>query len=1174
MEEEKENIFDQFDPVDPVKAIQPVKRVLEKKGNIFDQFDDSVEEVLDEVENPLNIPEPGTYTQNDIVENDALFNPILDFVNLRYGTQATEGKDRETIVDRFMNSRRGVSSGNSYYGVKELDFLREIRSDQKANVVTGKAYKIYEDLAFVFGKETTAREKIEGVKDYARSIIIDPLNLVGFGVGKFAAGGSLKLATNFAKKEALKAMAKASAKDGATKITIREAGEVAMSKALIEMGKESTSKTVTKAATLQALNGQGLKKLKTVGAFRELAAQGGFQAVVGVGMEYGYQSGLVQTNIQEKINRYSLGLVFVGSAILSGVQVRSIVKKNPDIGLPSFTVKTPEASEANILGKFAESLTKYADDKTVLIKGSWEEAVAKGRKLEDIDSEFFVDMLLGIGDNGRNITHLKGLSQIAYEEGLTYTKRANTDKYSNWIVDLIKASDPQEIKAFGKAWEKVTGSKIIDLENMSIENFANKFADKMNAGARIMNAASQGSKKNGTSIEDYTVRQFIDDALDLGLMGAKKEVDGKTTFLKQTVAKSYEGTVALQNRVIRTIVTHPSTSALNATGWAMLSGLGSITDVGTALLHGGIGSFKKAAGLLDAGENPKRVMIQILKANANRVKLTLNPNLTYDSYKSLLELRGEQLKKLSNVIAGGVEDTSKILSDSSLSPGTQLIGAKVDDVIDFMQVISLTKGVDAITKSQEMIFQLDKGLRVAFNKSFEEFFTDPNAAKMINTKSYRELESQAVQTTLDRISARSYKGPDVTGQIAGFFEDVRNIPGLGLLMPFGRFFNSTVDTVVQNTPLAFLAKPLGKYKNKTYSELTVRNMLTVGAAYAMAETEYENRKKGLAIDQIINPETGEIQTVQYSYPLSHLKYGARVWSYILNDEEVPAEVLQKVGKDIGLKSFTRNFTSTSDDIVKIFNSALDPSGDQFMRSLKRTGSLIGSQVISGVTRPLEPLNFAVSVASGSDGALKDRKQGNAFVNKSTRYIDEILDVLIGNTDVAQSQQASSGLAFVQLSKVVGSRPIRLTSTERIMNMMGLEPYTLNAASSISRKAPEAANKYNEFMFLSIEEGSANLIEMGFADFSPEKQKLRWKKLVSDKKEIAKTMLYIDSSGITDTIDLSYEVSSKYSWKKIDKALNGLSKTMPEKLKFEDLDRAQLYGLLSWLETADTRALLD
>ena len=112
------------------------------------------------------------------------------------------------------------------------------------------------------------------------------------------------------------------------------------------------------------------------------------------------------------------------------------------------------------------------------------------------------------------------------------------------------------------------------------------------------------------------------------------------------------------------------------------------------------------------------------------------------------------------------------------------------------------------------------------------------------------------------------------------------------------------------------------------------------------------------------------------------------------------------------------------------------------------------------------------------------------------------------------------------------------------------------------------------MFLSIEEGSANLIEMGFADFSPEKQKLRWKKLVSDKKEIAKTMLYIDSSGITDTIDLSYEVSSKYSWKKIDKALNGLSKTMPEKLKFEDLDRAQLYGLLSWLETADTRALLD
>ena len=47
---------------------------------------------------------------------------------------------------------------------------------------------------------------------------------------------------------------------------------------------------------------------------------------------------------------------------------------------------------------------------------------------------------------------------------------------------------------------------------------------------------------------------------------------------------------------------------------------------------------------------------------------------------------------------------------------------------------------------------------------------------------------------------------------------------------------------------------------------------------------------------MINPNTGEIQTVQYSYPLSHLKYGARAWSYILNGEEIPEASIQMVSE--------------------------------------------------------------------------------------------------------------------------------------------------------------------------------------------------------------------------------------------------------------------------------------
>jgi len=1142
-----------------------------------------IEEDVDE-ENPFLILEEGeqetapsltNYTQDDLVNNDELFNPIRAFISLRHGTQAVEGKDRETIVDRFMNNRRGVASGNSVYGIGELDFLREIRGDEDANIITGKAYQIYEDMANVFSSETSASEKFEGIKDYARSIIVDPLNLVGFGTAKFVGGGAIRVASNFAKKEALRAMAKEGAKKSATKKTIRKAGEEAMSSALVKAGSESTSKAVTKAATLQALNGQGLKKLKTTGALRELGVQAGFDSVVSVGMEYGYQSGLVQTGVQEDVNRWSLGLAFVGVSVMSGLQAASILKRSTDIELPSIAVKIPEAKDVNILNKFSKSLNDYAGKKPPR-KSSWEEAVKKGRELEDIDSRFFVDMMLGIGDNEEGVTYLKGLAQIAYEEGLTYTKRSKTDTYSNWVVDLIKQSDPQEVKSFAKAWEKVTGVKIKNIDSMGIEEFANKFADKMNAAAKVMNAAGQGSKKNGISIDDYTNKQFLNDALGLGIIESSddtnKLVKGILNLLPE---KTSESLVSTQNRVIRLIVTHPSTSALNLTGWGMLSGLGSAVDVSTALLQGGAAAFKKAAGQLDEGVDPWRVSREIVKANANRLKLTLNPDMTYDSYKSLLELRGDDLSKLSNIIAGGVEDTSKILTNSSLSPSAQLIGAKTDDVIDFMQLLSLTKGVDGFTKSQEMIYQLDKNLRVAFDKSFNDFYTDPAAAKLIRTKEYRALEAKALETTLERISSKSYKGNDNLGKVAGFFEDVRNVPGLGLLMPFGRFFNGTVDTVVQNTPISFVAKSLaGKYKDKSFAELTSRSMLTLGAAYALTQTEYENRKKGLAIDQMINPNTGEIQTVQYSYPLSHLKYGARAWSYILNGEEIPEEVKQKIGKDIGLKSFTRNFESTSDDIVKIFNSAFDPSGDEFMRSLTRTGGLIGSQLISGATRPLEPINFAVGFATGSNGELIDRKQGNSFMNKSMRYFNEISNLLIGTEDVPQSMQAAGGPVFLQASKILGSRPVRLSSTERVMNIMGKEPYKLNAASAITRKAPEAANKYNTYMFLAIEEGAQELLDLGFSTWSPKKQELKWKDLVRQKKQVAETMLYVDNSDANDTAGIMYELANKYSFKKIDKALDSMSETTKEELKFEDLSVEQLYTLRDWLSTADTRSLLD
>lgn len=1144
----------------------------EQPENFFSQFHS--QETIPQP-TPLQMPEPGSYTQDDLVSNDSLYNPVRDFMVLRYGSQAIDGLERSEIVDRFLNNRRGVSSGNSVRGLSELDFLNEISEDSEAVAATGKAYNIYENMANVFSGQTTLAEKAEGVMDFTRSVLADPINLVSFGVGKLAAGGGVRIATQAAKKEAIKAMAREAAKQNATKKTIQAAGEKAMANAVSNIGKQEAIRQTNAAATREAMKGMGLRKLAQTSALREIAATTAFDAVVSTGLEYGYQNGLIRTGVQEDVNKYALGLAFLGGTIIGGIQAGAVLKRGEvDMAMPSITAKPPETKDVNVLAELTESLRKYSEN-LVPQQLSWKGAVQKGSSFNQVDTNLFIDMLIGLGDKDTGEVYLKGIAQIAYENGMLYKKRFDEDTYSNWVKDLIRASDPQDVKEFAKAWRKATGVQIKGLSKMSVDDLANTFAYKINQSARVLNAASQGSKLNGISDVDYQIQQFVNDALDLGLAtpDAPRTVADKVGELVPSVVS--ESVSGIQNRIIRTLVSHPSTSYLNLVGWGVQTTLGSAADVGGAILHAGTGTLKKAAGMLDEGADPLRVSRMILQANANRVKLGLNPSLTHDAYKSLLELRGEEVKGLADVIAGGVIDTSKVLANSSLSPSAQMLGAKTDEVIDLVQLLTLVKGQDAFTKSQEFVYQLDKNLRVAFDKSWDEFFTQPDAAKFINTKAYREVEQKALQTTLERISSKSYKGTGLTGEIASIIEDSRNIPGLGLLVPFGRFFNNTVDFTIQNTPMApHVAKLLGGYyKDKTYSELWARSTISSVALYTLAQTEYENRKQGLAIDQVVDPLTGEVRSIQYDYPLSQYKYAGYIASYWFNGETVPEEVVARVNRDIGLGAFTRNLDTTANDIMTIVQQGISGEQEALIRAMEQTGSAIGSQLISGVTRPLEPANFMLGFVSGSEGKLVDRKIGSQFLNKSLRYLDNVTLLLTGE-EQPQAVGAATGPMYIQTSKMVGARPVRLTSTERVMNIMGIPTYKLNAPTAVTDKAPEAANKYNQYMHLSIEDEASKLLDQGFADMKPEKQKLLWKEMTRRQRDIAKTMMFLDNSGVTDTADLMFELSDKYSWKKIDEAVDSMSQKLGEELKFEDLTRGQLYALKTWLETRDTLIMLD
>ena len=1131
----------------------------------------SIQELENNTSNVENqMPEVGTYTQDDMVENDTMFNIIEDYMLDRYGIQAIEDKDRRTIVDDFLDNRRGVSGGNTVRGLTEIDYINDIKENPERLAKASAAYELYENMAGLFSKETTFAEKAEGIMDFTRTAILDPANLVGGIFGKLVAGGGVRVALAGARKLALKEGQKVLRKTGDKKLA-KEAVEKVLKKEL-KSAQQKGAKEIADYKN-QLMNTKGLKKLRTSQNIKEIIGAVGFDAAVNTGMEYIYQSGLIQTGVRDNMDKFSLGMVALGSTIIGGVQIgRVLLKGTSDTAMPS-SVVAPESDD--VLAEMAKSIEKYG--KTTVEKTStWKTKVAGGKELEDLDSEFFVDLLLGHQQDGEVL--LKGFAQIASERGLTWSKRFEDDKYSDWIAEIIKDSKPKDIKKFVTAFSKATGNPLKEATELTVEEFANTFARKINNSARILNAASQGSKINGISVDDLTIGNLINDAVGLGLLPKEyrrgedtKSLIGRLGDKLPTGEAVNEVITNNQGRVIRLLVSNPSTSALNVIGWGSNASLNFVSDISLSVLHAGKGTMLKLIGKQKEGESAAKIASDLFRSNMNRIRLLLDPEMTHNAFQSALSRNSEALQRLSTILPGGVENTTKTITGGKLTPSQKLLGLRIDDAVDAIQAVSLVRAQDSFTKSQEFIFQMDKALRTTTGEGWSEFYSGENAYKFMATKEYRALEAGAVDRTLEAIFSKSYKGKGALGQMAGIMEDARNIPGVGLMIPFGRFFNNTVDFGLQATGLSLVGKMSGLYKDKPTSQLIAKAASAWTIASFLVQDETRKRKQGLGLyeEDVMG---GEVITQRYDYPISYFKAKARMMSYLIEEGEVPPEVLAQVGRDFSLGGVLRNLTKTQADVANMVNGMLSGDLSEAWKGFTNSAGGVVSQVASAGTRFIEPVNTLAGIVRGEQARPIDRYQGNKLYNDSVRYIDNIIPLFTGEPVGKTLKQAATGEADVTSAKSLGFRNIRLTNTQRVMNMMGYDQFNINAARRVRVIAPESANEYNGILFNIIEAESDRLIgSKTFRELGTEKQRLYWKKDVLPKaKELAKTFLYLQYSGPTDTLDLQYELSQKYTSKKIDEAI--------ESLKFDgdfgDMNRAELHVIKTFLETDDKLKMLS
>lgn len=138
--------------------------------------------------------EKGTFGISDLTE-DHNYNVIEAQMKARFG-MSEKSHDRQEVVDKWINYNRKFNVGNTLSVLGEASYLSKADDEEKVKALN--SYKLFDNMKGAFSGGTAA-EKLDSVYDYGMALIVDPVNLVSFGVGKLATGGGSKVAAGAAK---------------------------------------------------------------------------------------------------------------------------------------------------------------------------------------------------------------------------------------------------------------------------------------------------------------------------------------------------------------------------------------------------------------------------------------------------------------------------------------------------------------------------------------------------------------------------------------------------------------------------------------------------------------------------------------------------------------------------------------------------------------------------------------------------------------------------------------------------------------------------------------------------------------------------------------------------------------------------------------------------------------
>jgi hypothetical protein len=1046
-----------------------------------------------------------TLKKDDLKRNEYI-NPIRDYMIARKGVDYNDMED-DKVVDDFVEQMR-------YFNANTVSTAGEVRFISKADQATKgkarKAYQIYDQLGNVFVNDG-AMGAISGIWDYVTAAASDPTNYLGLltgGIGRAGAAG-VSLGGKKVIKEAVRKAGREALKSGATKEAARkaakDAGIQAATRALDKgYTKAQAAKIAAKVEGRVGLEApRALAKQSMLKAQEDLFTQAGKRALkqttaldagAAVLQDVMNQNARLEVNAQESYSgaqtAFSSFLGGIGGAAQLGFGKFRGASGLRDTSDPVEQLSNRIIEEATPFLKAKEA--KTASKAVVDAVSTWEEKVARGASFDEeggITASLIKHII--IGEDGKG-----GVGKVVKDLGYKVDRNLKT---TDFITNVIRYMPQEDLAKANKLVKKHTGLHLGEFDELGV-NLGDLIAARISDAGKQLNVMSQLRK----TLDSSLVKATTD--LDATL----KQVEENTTPSEKKEYLKYTQSVWK-----RMLVSSPATTALNVVGFGQFYAGQTLADMFNAGMYGLQGVGKMVTDKAGSEEAFRR-MRALSTLQAQKIRTLMDPYTTRDVYMEFLEKNPDIQKALFETMAGGVEATAKRYGIDPTSKGFNQIEA----VANAANTITGVRIQDTFTKSQMFMTEIDKYLRLKHKKTLREVINTGDEALIDD-----EVMQGALDTTLKSVFAKDYttsEQPELVRSMANFVETFSSIPGLGTILPFGRFMNNVLATAYQWSPLAApeqfvrFATRTVKKEGAAITEREAFARMSVGtAALGMAAAyDEERRKKGLAYNEI-DVGGGTIVDAKNTYPFSAFLAGGRIVNMLARGEDVPPELIQEMGTQLAVGQLARDAQFGND-----LNNLLDVlvNQDEGARKASAIGlAKIGGNFVSGFTRPLDAVNKIAGFASGTDTA-KDVRQADGAVEtfslSATKYVDNLFEIFDDKIDGITGEELRVATREGDVydanpfARIFGLtvKPGR-TATEKAYSMAEMFPWQ----ASERTKLPAYDLAFNAMIAPALEKKTQRLLRTkAYKEGSITERRTALKRLVSDVKKDYRS--YMKSGG--------------------------------------------------------------